>query len=40
LNLLHSVVGDEAAIAAAMPLVESEADLKYRKKDASVWKQQ
>ncbi len=38
LHQLYAVVNDEAIKATALALIETEADLKYRKKYASVWK--
>lgn len=39
LRKLYDVNGDEAVRAQALPLIETEADPKYRKKYAGVWKQ-
>lgn len=38
LRNLYDVVNDEAIKAKALELIETEDDLKYRKKYASVWK--
>jgi hypothetical protein len=38
LRQLYDAVGDEPVKAKALELIEAEADLKYRKKYAGVWK--